>query len=98
MFSKVYVEITNICNLHCSFCHGHSRTPGRMDRDAFCHILDQLNGFTNYIYYHLMGEPLTHPLLPEFLKMAAEKGLPFEGNFLTLDDIEEEIYNYLKKD
>lgn len=74
MFSKVYVEITNICNLHCSFCHGHSRTPGRMDRDAFCHILDQLIGFTNYIYYHLMGEPLTHPQLPEFIQLASQKG------------------------
>ena len=27
-----------------------------------------------YIYYHLMGEPLTHPELPEFIKLAGEKG------------------------
>ena len=70
MYAKVYVEITNICNMNCSFCHGHSRRPGRMTADQFRQVLDQLEGQTKYIYYHLMGEPLTHPLLPEFLGMA----------------------------
>ncbi len=74
MYSRAYVEITNICNMHCSFCHGHSRQPRQMTREEFAHILQQLTGKTRYIYYHLMGEPLTHPLLPEFLKMAKEKG------------------------
>ena len=74
MYAKVYVEITNICNMHCSFCHGHSRPPHRMTREAFDHILDALTGHTGYLYFHLMGEPLTHPLLPEFIKMAGERG------------------------
>lgn len=37
-------------------------------------MLKRLKGYTEYIYYHLMGEPLTHPCLPEFLKMARESG------------------------
>lgn len=74
MYSRVYVEITNICNMSCSFCHGHSRAPKRMSREEFLRVLDKLEGHTNYIYYHLMGEPLTHPELPEFLQMAAERG------------------------
>lgn len=74
MYSRVYVEITNICNMRCSFCHGHSRSPRQMTREEFAHILQQLSGKTRYIYYHLMGEPLTHPDLPVFLRMAAEKG------------------------
>ena len=74
MYSKVYVEITNICNMSCSFCHGHSRAPKRMSQAEFAHILRQLKGQTQYIYYHLMGEPLTHPELPRFLQMAAEQG------------------------
>ena len=57
MYKKVYVEITNICNMHCSFCHGHSRAPGKMRPEDFQHILRQLQGQTQYIYYHLMGEP-----------------------------------------
>ncbi len=74
MYTRVYVEITNICNMRCSFCHGHSRQLKQMTQGEFSHILDQLTGKTQYIYYHLMGEPLTHRSLPQFLKMAAERG------------------------
>lgn len=74
MFSKVYIEITNICNMSCSFCHGHKRSPRRMTREEFSLILNKLQGHTKYIYYHLMGEPLTHPCLTEFIKMAGECG------------------------
>ena len=74
MYSRVYVEITNICNMNCSFCHGHSRAPKRMDAASFHRVLEQLSGRTEYIYFHLMGEPLTHPELPRFLTMARERG------------------------
>ena len=74
MFSRVYVEITNICNKNCSFCHGHSRKPKQMSLPEFSYILDKLQGQTEYIYYHLMGEPLTHKELPDFIKTANEKG------------------------
>ena len=74
MYNKVYIEITNICNMSCSFCHGHKRAPRRMSREEFAIVLEKLKGQTDYIYYHLMGEPLTHPLLPEFIKMAGECG------------------------
>ena len=74
MYNKVYIEITNICNMHCSFCHGHRRAPRRMTVEEFTCILDRLDGYTKYIYYHLMGEPLTHPDLPLFLQMAAQRG------------------------
>ena len=73
MYNKVYVEITNICNMNCSFCHGHKRAKRQMTKQEFATVLEKLQGQTKYIYYHLMGEPLLHPNLPEFLKMAAEK-------------------------
>lgn len=74
MYSKVYIEITNICNMACSFCHGHSRLPRRMSHEEFSRVLDQLEGQTKYIYYHLMGEPLIHPELPDFLETAKARG------------------------
>lgn len=74
MYSRAYVEITNICNMRCSFCHGHSRKMRQLTREEFAHILRQLQGQTDYVYYHLMGEPLTHPNLPEFLAMARQQG------------------------
>ena len=74
MYNKVYVEITNICNMSCSFCHGHNRYPKQMTIDEFSYILDKLQKHTKYIYYHLMGEPFTHPQLSEFIKLAGESG------------------------
>lgn len=74
MYSRVYVEITNICNMACSFCHGHQRPSRQMSREDFSKVLSALRGKTDYIYYHLMGEPLTHPDLPEFLQMAKSRG------------------------
>ena len=95
MYSRVYVEITNICNMRCSFCHGHSRTPRQMTEEEFDRILDQLTGKTEYIYYHLMGEPLTHPLLPRFMERAAEKGFHsvLTTNGTLLKKRSEEILN-----
>jgi radical SAM protein with 4Fe4S-binding SPASM domain len=74
MYKKVYVEITNICNMNCSFCHGHKRAARRMTREEFALVLQKLQGVTEYIYYHLMGEPLTHPELADFLCMARASG------------------------
>ena len=45
-----------------------------MSYDEFALILNRLSGRTKYIYYHLMGEPLTHPLLPDFIRLAGEMG------------------------
>lgn len=45
-----------------------------MNKEEFTIILEKLREQTKYIYYHLMGEPLTHPLLPEFIKLAGEYG------------------------
>ena len=74
MYSRAYVEITNICNMNCSFCHGHSRPARSMTEEEYARILEQLAGKTLYIYHHLMGEPLIHPLLPRFIQMACQAG------------------------
>ena len=74
MYARVYVEITNICNRSCSFCPGTTRPPRRMTLSEFDVITDRLRGVTEYIYYHVMGEPLTHPELPDFIRLAKAKG------------------------
>lgn len=73
-FSKAYVEITNICNLRCSFCHGTKRAPRMMSADEFAVVAEKLRGYTEHIYFHLLGEPLLHPELRRMLSVAAEKG------------------------
>ena len=74
MFSRVYVEITNSCNMNCSFCHGTSRPPRSMSVAEFGTVLDNLVGVTEYIYYHLMGEPLLHRDLTEMIGIATARG------------------------
>lgn len=69
-FAKVYIEISNICNLKCSFCPGTNRKPKKMNTDEFRTVLEKIRDYTDYIYFHLLGEPLCHPQLEEFLKLA----------------------------
>ena len=74
MYSKAYVEITNICNRSCSFCPGTKRPPARMSLEEFGTVTDRLVGVTEYIYLHVMGEPLTHPQVIEMIRLASSKG------------------------
>ena len=73
-FQKVYLEITNRCNLRCRFCPGTRREPGRLSEAEFRQILAKLHPYTNYLYFHLMGEPLCHPELAQFLHLAQQSG------------------------
>ena len=73
-FAKVYVEITNVCNLNCSFCPQTRRMPGCLSVENFRRILTRLCGWTEYLYFHLMGEPLLHPELGRLLQIAGEMG------------------------
>ena len=73
-FHKIYLEISNICNLKCAFCPGTKRTPHVMTEEEFSSLLPKLRPFSDYLYFHLMGEPLCHPKLERFLALAAEAG------------------------
>jgi len=69
---KAYLEITNVCNLSCSFCPGTRRTGGFISPENFRILAERLRPHTQYLYLHLMGEPLLHPRLPELLVIAGE--------------------------
>lgn len=60
--------------MSCSFCHGTNRKKRQMTENEFSHIIQSLAGITQYIYLHVLGEPLTHSRLCDFIKIAAEKG------------------------
>ena len=74
VMEKVYLEITNICNLSCSFCHGTKRALRKMTMDEFNILTDKLQGKAKHMYFHLMGEPLLHPQLSEFIDISRHKG------------------------
>ncbi len=73
-FRKIYVEISNICNLSCRFCPGTKRLKRIMQPEEFAALLPKLQGYTRFLYFHLMGEPLLHPHLDAFLRMAGGQG------------------------
>ena len=74
-FNKIYLEISNICNLACRFCPGTRRAPRALSEQEFASLLPKIVPYTDYLYFHLMGEPLCHPQLKSFLDMAGDAGL-----------------------
>lgn len=74
MISRCYLEITNICNLDCLFCPKTARPPRRLTLLEFELLTDRLVGEVQFLYFHLMGEPLMHPQLPEMVSRARQKG------------------------
>lgn len=73
-FRKIYLEISNICNLKCAFCPGTKRPKRAMTEAEFRVLLPKLRPWTDFLYFHLMGEPLCHPHLYTFLELANEAG------------------------
>ncbi|SMB78779.1 radical SAM additional 4Fe4S-binding SPASM domain-containing protein [Desulfonispora thiosulfatigenes DSM 11270] len=80
-FKRIYLEITNICNLKCSFCPPTNRKQEYITIDNFKKILNQINKYTDYLYFHVKGEPLLHPELEQLLKISDNEG--FKVNLTT---------------
>jgi MoaA/NifB/PqqE/SkfB family radical SAM enzyme len=92
-FSKIYVEITNRCNLACPFCPPTRRKADFMPRERFDRVLGRLEGFGTQLYFHVKGEPLLHPELEGFLSDARERG--FSVSITTNGTLLEEKANLL---
>ena len=92
-FKRVYIEITNVCNKDCGFCPKTSRKPEFMGLDLFKKILDEVRGYSGYLYFHVMGEPLLHPDIGAFLDLCEERG--FRVNITTNGTLIKETKNTL---
>lgn len=85
----LFVEITNLCNFHCTFCPDEimERGRGMMPFEDACRIFDQVAreksrlGPLYPVKLHQMGEPTIHPRLVDIVRYAEkEKGIPIELN------------------
>ena len=78
-FNNVYLEITNVCNLHCSFCPSsalNSTEPRQfMEPALFKSTLHQIRDVAENVYFHVLGEPTLHPNFCEFLTELASAKL-----------------------
>ena len=75
MLKKAYVEITNCCNLACSFCPKTKRALRTMSAQEFDLVLSRLEGYVQYVYLHVMGEPLLHPELTTLFALAKARNM-----------------------
>lgn len=92
-YNKIYLEITNVCNLKCNFCPTTQRNAEFMSEVTFIKILDQIKPFTDYIYLHVKGEPLLHPKLRRLLDISYEKG--FNVNITTNGTLIAQVADFL---
>lgn len=81
VFKKIYIEITNRCNLACPFCARSDRAKGFMEVAAFAEVLHRLAGATRHLCLHVLGEPLLHPEFDRLLALCQEQG--FRVNLTT---------------
>lgn len=80
-FKKIYVEITNVCNFSCSFCFKSFRDKRFVSPEDFSATLVRIRPYTDYIYLHVLGEPLLHPKIELLLEIAHKQG--FKVNLTT---------------
>jgi radical SAM protein with 4Fe4S-binding SPASM domain len=73
---RVYLEISNVCNLKCSFCPEVERRDAVMDVEDFRQAIAQVAPLADEVCLHLMGEPLGHPHLAELIELCAKEGVP----------------------
>lgn len=74
-FKKIYIEITNSCNLNCSFCNNNKRDKKFMSLEQFKRVIEEIKPYTHYVYLHVKGEPLLHPKFNSILQVCDENNI-----------------------
>lgn len=74
-FYRIYVELTNVCGLSCSFCPAKELPNKQMNLDFFESIIRQAKQYTKEIACHVVGDPLTQSNLHEYLDIIHKHGL-----------------------
>lgn len=72
---KIYLEITNACNLNCDFCIKNSRKITNITIDNYKYIINKIKNNTKEIYLHVLGEPLIHKDINYLIDYATKEGL-----------------------
>lgn len=70
-FDRVYIEVSNICNLKCHFCPEVERAQQILSIENFENIIGQVKAYTDQVCLHVMGEPLAHPQFSELISICA---------------------------
>lgn len=92
--TKLIVETTTRCNLQCPMCMKNICKDDFCEKDMGLDVFKGLLGalpFTEVLILNGIGEPLLHPGLSEFIRMAKDKMPPgswvgFQTNGLLIDE------------
>jgi len=74
-FYRIYIELTNICGLSCSFCPTKKLVSVQMDVHFFESIIMQAKYYTKEIVCHVLGDPLSISNLHHYLDIIHKHGL-----------------------
>ena len=95
MFKKIYIEITNICNLKCKFCPETSRDKEFMAIEKFEEVVEKIHKHTKLVCLHVKGEPLLHNQLEDILNVLEKYNL--KANITTNGTLIKEKLDILKE-
>ena len=95
MLKKIYIEITNICNLKCEFCPETKRTKQYMEVEEFEKIIKKIYKYTKLVCLHVKGEPLLHSQLEQILEILEKYNL--KANITTNGTLIKNNIEVLKK-
>jgi radical SAM protein with 4Fe4S-binding SPASM domain len=90
----VHIEITNICNLKCTFCPPKILPNGTMSLEKFDDLNFQLKPYTKELAYHMVGDPLVLSNLNEYLNISLKHDLKVNIT-TTANNINEKHYKAL---
>ena len=90
--NAVYIEITDVCNLNCSFCPCGkanssavsllaNRPREFMSTELFERCITEAATVAESVYFHVLGEPTLHPGFGQFLKRLEQT--PLKLNLTT---------------
>jgi len=100
-FYRVYIELTNICGLKCSFCPPKTLPTQTMSLPFFEHVLNELQPYTKELAYHIVGDPLTLSNLEAYLDITYQKkfkvSLTTSGYFLAQRDAKTLLHPAIKQ-
>ncbi len=69
-FHKIYIEISDICNLKCTFCPPKKGKRGVMPVYVFESIATQVTKYTNLVSLHVLGDPLCLYNIEQYINIA----------------------------
>jgi len=78
-FKIIYLELTNACNFKCDYCpiDQQTRLKEMMPTELARRIIDEIadNDLTEFLTFHIMGEPYLHKQVVELAGHAEARGL-----------------------